>query len=460
MGLRSGVSLGTPVFSRLLAAIYGPKSGDRKTQAPEVAAVAVPPAPMTKARADRLFDAGEHAAARAAYEQLIGTAATPGLLVNRGYCELALGEIDTAQLSFQAALSHSPQFAPAWVGLGDAAAQKNRHAEALRCYDSALDLNGALLIARNNRAQSLLALGRMEEAWRENETRLALPNAATLYPHRPALPRWDGTDGKRVLVHWEQGFGDIIQHLRFLPAMAAHSRGCVFECPPPLLALMRRMPGAPALIEAGNQPPQTADFDCHAPLLSLPFLLGMSAKTLPHSPYLAADAARVTALRAGWKADGKHLVGIAWRASTFDPRRSLALAQLLEAFTLLAGSVRLVSLQKDISADEGALLLQHGGIEAGSGFGSFDDTATALAALDTIVCVDTAVAHLAGALARTTLLLLNEPAAVRWMLDRNDSPWYPSVRLLRKGGDTPWPQLLDKAAQMLAPPQQPPAGRA
>lgn len=405
---------------------------------------------MTKAQADRLFDAGEHAAARTAYEQLIGAAATPGLLVNRGYCELALGETDAAQLSFQDALARSPQFAPAWVGLGDAAAQKNRHAEALRCYDSALDLNGTLLIARNNRAQSLLALGRMEEAWRENEARFALPNAATLYPHRLALPRWDGTAGQRVLVHWEQGFGDIIQHLRFLPAMRARSSACAFECPPPLVALVRRMPGAPEVMPANNQPPQTTDFDCHAPLLSLPFLLGMSAKTLPHAPYLAADAARASALRAGWKAEGKHLIGIAWRASTFDPRRSLALAPLLEAFTALGDSVRMVGLQKDINAEEGALLLQHGGIDAGAGFDSFDDTATALTALDTIVCVDTAVAHLAGALARPTLLLLNEPAAVRWMLDRNDSPWYPSLRLLRKGADDDWDGLLRRAAAQLS----------
>lgn len=446
------------MFSRLLAAIYGSKSGDRNTPAPGAAATAANPGPMTKARADRLFDAGEHAAARAAYEQLIGGAATPGLLVNRGYCELALGEIDAAQPSFQAALALAPQFAPAWVGQGDAAAQRNRHAEALRCYDSALDLNGTLLIARNNRAQSLLALGRMEEAWRENEARFALPNATTLYPHRLGLPRWVGTAGKRVLVHWEQGYGDIIQHLRFLPTVAARSRACAFECPPPLMALVRRMPGAPALIEAGNEPPSPDGFDCHAALLSLPFLLGTPAKTLPHAPYLAADAACALALRTDWKTDGKHLVGIAWRASAFDPRRSLALAQLLDAFGPLAGSVRLVSLQKDISAQEGALLLQHGGIDAGSGFGSFDDTATALAALDTIVCVDTAVAHLAGALARTTLLLLNEPAAVRWMLDRNDSPWYPSVRLLRKGGDAPWPLLLEKAAQMLAPPRHAGAG--
>lgn len=405
---------------------------------------------MTKAHADSLFDAGEHAAARVVYAQLIRTEPRPGLLVNRGYCELALGEDEAAQASFQAALARAPQFAPAWVGLGDIAAQKNQHAEALRCYDSALELNCALLIARNNRAQSLLALGRMEEAWRENETRFALPNAATLYPHRLALPRWDGTTGKRVLVHWEQGFGDIIQHLRFLPAMAAKTRDCAFECPPPLLALARRMPGVPALIAAHNSAPDLSAFDCHAPLLSLPFLLGFSAGTLPQAPYLEADAARAAALRLSWRAEGKHLVGIAWRASSFDLRRNLALAQLLGALSAIGGSAQLVSLQKDISAEERALLLQHGGIDAGSGFDSFDDTATTLAALDTIVCVDTAVAHLAGALARPTFLLLNEPAAVRWMLNRNDSPWYPSMRLLRKSAGDDWDGVLRRAAALLS----------
>jgi tetratricopeptide (TPR) repeat protein len=406
-------------------------------------------------RAHALFDGGDFAAARLEYDRLVNAGGAPGLLVNRAYCELLLGETAMAQASFRAALARAPGLAQAWVGLGDIAAQDNAHDEALRCYDQAIAQDGGLLVARNNRAQSLIALGRLEEAWRDSESRFELPHAATLYPHRLALPRWDGRPGARVLVHWEQGFGDIIQHLRFLPAAAerAGANGAVaFECPPPLAALVRRMQGAPSLIVAGNAAPDPTGFDCQAPLLSLPHLLGTKAGALPPTPYLRADAIRAAGLRTAWSGgSGDRLTGIVWRASAFDARRSLALADLLETFTFApdGGRHRLVSLQKDLSEAERALLAQAGAIDAGSGFDSFDDTAAALFAVNNVVCVDTAVAHLAGALARPTLLLLNEPAAVRWETRREDSPWYASLRLLRKGGEDDWRGLLARAAALL-----------
>ncbi len=440
------------MFSRLLAALRGT---DKKPPPERNAADTA----MTE-RAHALFDRGEHAAARDAYDQLItgtaGSAHAPGLLVNRAYCELALGETDRARESFLAALEHSPHLAQAWVGLGDIAAQRNRHDEALRNYDKAIELDASLLIARNNRAQSLIAVGRIEEAWPELETRYALPGAQALYPHRLALPRWDGGAGQRVLVHWEQGFGDIIQHLRFLPLAAtqiARTAGgtCTFECPPPLRALVDRMPGAPGLVPASNLAPDLGAFDCHVPLLSLPFLLGTSADALPPAPYLRANEKRAAELRASWQgSDPRRLVGVAWRASSFDPRRSITLPALLDAFAAQAPHVRLVSLQKDIDAAEQTLLAQHGGINAGSGFENFDDTAAALCALDTVISVDTAVAHLAGALARPTLLLLNEPATARWMIGREDSPWYGTMRIVRKDVDEAWVTALRRAAFALS----------
>lgn len=444
------------MFSRLLAAFADHKKAVARSDdaSAKQSAQVAQAAQAAQQRAHRLFDSGDHAAARAAYDQLISADAAPGLLVNRGYCELMLGEADTARESFRAALARAPHLAEAWVGLGDIAAQHNQHAEALRCYDSALALNAALLVARNNRAQSLLALGRLEEAWRESETRFALPNAATLYPHRLALPRWDGATAARVLVHWEQGFGDIIQHLRFLPQVATRLHGtgaaCAFECPPPLARLVRRMPGAPPLIEASNSAPDSSGFDCCAALLSLPLLLGANANKLPLPPYLQADVSRARALRAAWQQDKTPLlVGLAWRASAFDARRSLALADLLEALLTTRSDMRLVSLQKDITEAERALLTRHDAIDAGSMFNDFDDTAAALAALDSVICVDTAVAHLAGALARPVSLLLNEPAATRWMLARTDTPWYPSMRLYRKRAEQAWAPLLKQAAAAL-----------
>jgi len=367
-----------------------------------------------------------------------------------------LGDAAAALQSFSAALARAPQLSEAWVGMGDIAAQRNEHGEALRCYEQALGIDPGLLVTRNNRAQSLMALGRIKEAWRDSETRFELPHAATLYPHRLALPRWDGRPGARVLVHWEQGFGDIIQHLRFLPRLADRlgpDGSCAFECPPPLAALVRRMPGAPALITAGNQAPALPGFDCQAALLSLPHLLGISDDALPQSPYLCADTARAAALRASWSQGGAcPLVGIAWRASSFDTRRSVGLSVVLDAFAArvqsVAPGVRLVALQKDISTGEQSLLSQRGSIDAGAAFDSFDDSAAALAALDSVVCVDTAVAHLAGALGVQTTLLLNEPAAVRWMLGRTDTPWYASMRILRKSAEQSWSGLLAQAADM------------
>jgi tetratricopeptide (TPR) repeat protein len=435
------------MFPRLMAAL-------KRTWRPDAAQAQAGRAAALQ-QAHRLFDAGDYAAARAAYDSLIAAKGSPELLVNRGYCELQLGQSGKSRDSFRAALARAPQLAQAWVGLGDIAAQHNAHDEALHCYDNALQLDAGLLIARNNRAQSLIALGRLEQAWQDAETRFDLPHAATLYPHRLALPRWDGRPGARVLVHWEQGFGDIIQHLRFLPQAAIRTGEAgtlAFECPPPLAELVRRMPGAPALIVAGNAAPALAGFDCQAPLLSLPYLLGAKSGNLPPAPYVRADAARAATLRAAWTKKGvHHLTGIAWRASAFDVRRSLPLTALLDAFAGLSDT-RLVSLQKDSSEAERALLAQAGAVDAGRAFETFDDTAAALAAVNAVVCVDTAVAHLGGALGRPTLLLLNEPAAVRWMTRREDSPWYASLRLLRKAADEDWRALLVRAAAALPRP--------
>ena len=453
------------MFSRLLAAIT--RKTYRAIEEPQEN-----PAPPTQAppgqgqenahaarpeaqRAHALFDAGDYSAARDAYEHLAQTQAAPGWMVKCGYCELMLGAPDKARKSFEAALALAPHLAQAWVGLGDIAARHNRHEEALRAYDKAIALEDSQGIARNNRAQSLLALGRLEEAWRENEARFSTPGATALYPHRLALPRWDGGAGRRLLVHWEQGFGDIIQHLRFLPLAVQRiaqvgGGSCNFECPPPLLTLLQRMPGAPTIIAAGEMAPELSSFDCQAPLLSLPLLLGCRADALPSTPYLRADQPAADVLGQAWRQrDTRRLVGIAWRASSFDPQRSLTLAALLAAFAPRATELRLVSLQKDISAEERALLTLHEGIDAGANFDSFDDTAAALAAVDSVVSVDTAVAHLAGALARPTLLLLNEPAAVRWMPDVEDSPWYGSLRLLRKNANDDWEVLLRRAATLL-----------
>jgi hypothetical protein len=179
-------------------------------------------------------------------------------------------------------------------------------------------------------------------------------------------------------------------------------------------------------------------FDCYVPLLSLPHLLGFSAAELPATcPYVPATPSGENDFSARW-GDGLK-IGFVWSGSAFDPARNAALADFLP---LVGPNARLVSLQKDVAEDEERQLSEHGIESAGRAFRHFGDTRDAIVALDAVVTVDTAVAHLAGALAKPTWLLLNEPAAVRWMMNRADSPWYPTIRIRRRRHGEPWREMV------------------
>jgi hypothetical protein len=417
--------------------------------------------------AHALFDQGRYAEAAALYESALTSAdhATPALWVNAAYSRLMLGENARAVQAFTRALGLQPGFAPALIGLGDAAARRNAHAEAIPQYDMALAQDppqsgvapepAQAAIAHNNRAQSLFALGRMAEAWADAEWRYRAPAAEALYPHRIALPRWQGESLRGpLLVHWEQGFGDIIQHLRFLPLVAERAE-FVFECPPPLLRLARRLLPERRVVEARATAPDVTGFAAYVPLASLPHVLGLSEHTLPRAPYLGgqptpAITAQLTAQRPRGAPEAGRIgvrIGVVWRASAFDVQRNAALADVAPLASL---GTRLVSLQKDASAEESAALEAMSAVNAAPALADFAATADWLAALDAVVTVDTSVAHLAGAMGKPAWVLLNEPAAVRWMLERSDSPWYPSLRLLRKPAGAPWSGLVGEAARLLA----------
>ncbi len=390
---------------------------------------------------DTLFDAGDYQGAAAVYERLARSRPTPGAWVNVGYACLFLGRDAVARAAFEEALALHPGFAPALTGLGDLCANGGDHAAAAGFYRRALDAEPGLAVAHNNLSLSLTALGELELAWREAEWRYELPQARNYYPRGKLTPRWDGTPlgERRLLVHWEQGYGDVIQHLRFLGPLAARAPGFVFECPPPLLRLASASFGAAQLVESRESLPL---FDVCAPLLSLPLLLGSSRDALPVPPYLRADPVAAADFRRQWSAGGRKLLGVAWRSSSFDPARDVDLGELL---SLATPQTLLISLQKDATAQERELLRARGALDAGSGFADFFDTAAAIAALDAVLSVDTSVAHLAGALDRPTWLLLTEPAAVRWMNARADSPWYPSMRLVRRAPGRAWRDVLGAA---------------
>ena len=373
------------------------------------------------------------------------------ILANLGFAWQQLDEIEKATECFENAVAANPRLASAQTGLGNMYALKGRHAEALAHYDQALQSDATSAIAHTNRALSLEALGRIDEAWKELEWRYAIPTANSFYPYRYAKPKWKGDplQDRTLLVHREQGLGDVIQYLRFLPLLSrpeGQPSGRVrFECPAPLMPLVSSMPGVEA-IPAQPHPVPEEMFDCYVPLLSLPHLLGFGAADLPGAcPYVPATPSGENDFSARW---GNGLkIGFVWSGSAFDPARNAALADFLPLVDLNA---RLVSLQKDVAEDEERQLSERGIESAGRAFRHFGDTRDAIVALDAVVTVDTAVAHLAGALAKPVWLLLNEPAATRWMMNRADSPWYPTMRLRRRRGGERWREMVVGVASEIA----------
>ena len=315
----------------------------------------------------------------------------------------------------------------------DRHALRGAHAEAVAAYDRALALDPGEAWTRNNRALSLTALGRIREAWAEAEVRFELQDKTRRFWAAPPCPRWEGAriEG-RLLVLWEQGFGDMLQHLRFLSPAAQRTQGLAFLCPPALKRLVAASFPEMELLDP-KQPVAWSSFSACIALLSLPFALGTDWDSLPATPYF-----RVVAKpRTGG-------LGVVWRSSAFDPSRNCSLEALLP---LRESGLRLVSLQVDPTEEERVLLRTHG-IPGRAGT-DFYGTAEEMAQLDAVVSVDTAPAHLAGGLGLRTFVLLNEPAAVRWMQHREDTPWYPGMRLLRKRPEDPWASLVARVRQEL-----------
>ena len=404
-------------------------------------------------RAHALFDDGEFAAAAQAFAAVLREAPSATAWVNLGYCKIMLRDFSDARSAFGHALVLHPELAVARAGLGDIALHQSNHALALRHYDAALSSDAGLALVHHNRAQSLFALGRVAEAWRESEWRYQTPDAKNLYPHQMSIPRWKGeTRPGRLLVHWEQGYGDIIQHLRFLPMLDDRVEEYAFECPPPLLRLLARSLPAGKIVEASTQIAGGAPFLAYVPLLSLPYVLGIDAGALPNKPYLHGQTKQADSLREHWSQAestraGACLTGMVWRGSDFDPTRN---AELRDFAVLATPGVRLVSLQKELGSSERDQLDTLNAVDASPLLVDFAATADAIAALDLVVTVDTAVAHLAGAMGKPVLLLLNEPCAVRWMVAGERTPWYPSMHLVRKRAEESWAGLLNQAATLIS----------
>jgi tetratricopeptide (TPR) repeat protein len=432
-----------------------------------------------------LLSQGHPEEAESAYGQAVALAPNHAeALVKRSQALRELGRMDEALAACGKALELQPDFALAHTNLGKILQAGQRWQEAIASHRRAITLRGDLVEGWSNLGNSLVALNRLDEALKAYEEALRrLPGSAELgynvslirllqgelpaawegYELRWRLkalrprpvqdrPAWDGREslaGKSIVVYAEQGCGDTLQFARYLPRLAERGARVHAVVQKSLHALVGRVQGV-AAVSTAEQPWPECDFHC--PLLSLPRAFGTTLASVPAAvPYVSARSDRREAA-AGWLAAAPFpKIGVAWSGNPSHPNdrnRSLPLEALLPA--LGQAAPRWISLQKELRPGERETLGALGVVDLSGQLRDFDDTAGVLAGLDLVVTVDTAVAHLAGAMGIPTWILLPYAPDWRWLLEREDSPWYPTARLFRQTEAGSWAGVLDRVAAELA----------
>ncbi|MDE1942423.1 MAG: tetratricopeptide repeat protein [Betaproteobacteria bacterium] len=357
-----------------------------------------------------------------------------------------------AENAYRRAIAWAPALAPAWSNLGVLLACLKRDGEAETCYRHALTCQPDYGKARFNLSYLLLRQGRFEEGWRCFESR-SWPVA---WPGASAVPRWQGEPlaGKTVQVVAEAGYGDVIQFCRYGPLLkTAGASRVTLAVYPALKALLQTLKGVDQVIGTEAPAPEMKP-DFWVPLMSLPYLFRTRSDSIPGElPYLQASESRVEFWRQQLP-QGVLKVGLVWRgnpAHENDADRSLPGHSTLAPLGDVPG-VHFISLQKEGCTGERVFAEERGNwFDAGCRLSDFPDTAALLMNLDLVISVDTAVAHLAGALGRRTWLVLPDYMTDwRWMSTGHHSPWYPGVmRLFRQPAPGDWASLLQEVAQAL-----------
>jgi tetratricopeptide (TPR) repeat protein len=368
-------------------------------------------------------------------------------------------QLEAAEAAYRAAVAQRPTMGGAWCNLGVALFRQGRSEEALEACDRALEFSPELADAHWNRALVLLQRGDYAEGWAEYAWRLR--RARRIREDAGFTePLWDGSplNGGTVMLHTEQGFGDAIQCARFIPPAARRAGRVILRAQRPLIRLFSSLPGVEAILS--DDAPLSPLVDCRLPLFSLPHLFAPTLESLAEParaepvPYLKiapdlnqAWAERVREATAG---DVALRVGIVWSGNV-GSEAELGRSIPLQAFAPLdLPGVRLISLQKGDGLGElpAARAAGMSVTELGPDYaaGDFADTGALIENLDLLICCDTAVAHLAGALGRPVWLAVNAVADWRWLLNRTDSPWYPSVTVYRQPSRGDWAGLFAKMA--------------
>lgn len=365
---------------------------------------------------------------------------------NRGIALQELRRFDEALASFDAAIALKPDYAQAYNNRGLVLQELRRPHDAIASFDRTIALMPDYAEAHSNQSLSLLQVGDFDRGWRAYEWRKKVEQG---FGNRAfAEPLWLGQEDisrRTVFVHWEQGFGDTIQFSRYAQLLKTRGARVVMSVQDPLYRLFGPMSPDISIIHQAEVPDA---FDYHCPLLSLPLAFATRLETIPAKPaYVFADEQ----LREAWHCrlgpKTKPRIGVVWSGGPKSPHRSIALATLA---SLLSANEHWISLQKEPGDDDANLLRQIDRIESYSAeLTDFAETAALIDLLDLVISVDTSVAHLAGAMGKPVWILLPYNSEWRWLLDRGDSPWYPTARLFRQDGARSWQSVIAQVRSAL-----------
>jgi tetratricopeptide (TPR) repeat protein len=369
---------------------------------------------------------------------------------NRGVVLIKLGRYAEAVAANERAIAAAPDYATAWLNRGMALAQLRRFAEAIACYDEALARRKDNADAYFNRALALLTTGDYRRGFADYEWRWRRTGASASKSRGRRL--WLGEfalAGKTILLHAEQGLGDTIQFARYAPLVAASGGKVVLEVQPELKSALSRLDGVAVVVARGEAPPP---FDLHCPLGSLPLALKTELPSVPAPiPYLAADDGRLKKWSAQIGALPPPRIAVAWAgnpAHDNDRNRSIALSTLTP---LLAAPASFISIQRELRGEDAAQLTAQTRLtHIGGALDDFDDTAAVLALCDLLITVDSAPAHLAGAMGRPAWVLVPFAPDWRWTLDGEVTPWYPTARIFRQSALGDWNAVIARVAAALA----------
>jgi Flp pilus assembly protein TadD len=364
-------------------------------------------------------------------------------LNNLGTVHQMLGEADQAVTAYQSALARKPDYAEAWNNLGGAHLSRNEITEALAAFRKAVAIDPTMERARFNVGIALLAAGDLPAGWTGYEHRQRMTGRTA-----PTGGAWTGIEpivGRTLLLTCEQGLGDSLQFVRYAdPLLQKGARVCL-EVQPPLRRLFASLEGISEVVSVGEPLPA---HDLHCSFLSLPHAFATTLASIPaRNPYLFAHAPSPL----HFPKPGRR-IGFTWAGNPshrHDRWRSIPASQILGALATQTAS--LVSLQKaPLPADQDLLNSYPNISDASPLLSDFADTAAVIAGLDLVIAVDSAVAHLAGAMGKPVWILLPFAPDWRWMLGRADSPWYPSARLFRQERPGDWSGVLSRVGEALA----------